>query len=123
MSSFQIHNPEEIARLLAERIRAERLRREWKQETLAERSGVSLPTVRRYERTGRTSIGTARTASISMGAVRTKASPTNRLRRGTASLIMMKLIGFNMAHPSLLSRRNRHPATQGHYIREKGRVF
>jgi transcriptional regulator with XRE-family HTH domain len=56
MSSFQIHNPEEIARLLAERIRAERLRREWKQETLAERSGVSLPTVRRYERTGRTSI-------------------------------------------------------------------
>jgi transcriptional regulator with XRE-family HTH domain len=56
MSSFQIHNPEEIARLLAERIRAERLGREWKQETLAERSGVSLPTVRRYERSGRTSV-------------------------------------------------------------------
>jgi len=58
MTSVQIqnHNPDEIARLLAERIRAERLRREWKQATLAERSGVSLPTLRRYERTGRTSI-------------------------------------------------------------------
>ena len=53
---IQRHNPDEIARLLAERIRAERLRREWKQDTLAERSGVSLPTVRRYERTGRTSL-------------------------------------------------------------------
>lgn len=53
---IQLHNPDEIARLLAERIRAERLRREWKQETLAERSGVSLPTIRRYERTGRTSV-------------------------------------------------------------------
>lgn len=53
---IQLHNPDEIASLLAERIRAERLRREWKQETLAERSGVSLPTIRRYERTGRTSV-------------------------------------------------------------------
>lgn len=53
---IQLHSPDEIARLLAERFRAERLRREWKQETLAERSGVSLPTIRRYERTGRTSL-------------------------------------------------------------------
>ena len=53
---IQLHHPDEIARLLADRLRAERLRREWKQETLAGRSGVSLPTVRRYERTGRTSL-------------------------------------------------------------------
>ena len=45
-----------MARRLAERLRDERLRRNWRQETLAERSGVSLPTIRRYERTGRTSI-------------------------------------------------------------------
>ena len=55
-SPYQLHRPEEVAELLARRLRAERLRREWKQETLAERSGVSLPTVRRYERTGRTSV-------------------------------------------------------------------
>jgi transcriptional regulator with XRE-family HTH domain len=53
---IQLHNPDEIAGLLAERVRAERLHREWKQETLADRSGVSLPTIRRYERTGRTSL-------------------------------------------------------------------
>jgi transcriptional regulator with XRE-family HTH domain len=54
--SIQLHSPDEIASQLAERVRAERLRREWKQKTLAERSGVSLPTIRRYERTGRTSV-------------------------------------------------------------------
>jgi len=54
--SIQLHDPREIARLLADRLRAERLRRQWKQQTLAERSGVSLPTVRRYELTGRTSL-------------------------------------------------------------------
>ncbi len=53
---IQLHRPDEIASLLADRVRAERLRREWKQETLAERSGVSMPTIRRYERTGRTSL-------------------------------------------------------------------
>lgn len=45
-----------VADLLAGRLRAERLRLGWKQQTLAERSGVSLPTVRRYERTGNTSL-------------------------------------------------------------------
>lgn len=54
---LQIHSPDEVARQLAARVRAERLRLGWKQETLAERSGVSLPTIRRYERTGRTSVG------------------------------------------------------------------
>lgn len=42
--------------MLAGRVRAQRLRLRWKQQTLAERSGVSLPTLRRFERTGRTSI-------------------------------------------------------------------
>jgi transcriptional regulator with XRE-family HTH domain len=56
-ASLQLHSPDEIARLLATRVRIERLRRGWKQETLAGRSGVSLPTIRRYERTGRTSVG------------------------------------------------------------------
>ena len=53
---IQLYTPGEVARLLAARIRAERLRQGWKQETLAKRSGVSLPTIRRYERTGQTSV-------------------------------------------------------------------
>jgi len=55
--SVQWHSPEEVARLLSRRLRDERLRREWTQETLAGRAGVSLPTVRRYEQTGRTTVG------------------------------------------------------------------
>ncbi len=54
--SIQLNLPGEIERLLAERIRALRLRLGWKQSTLADRSGVSLPTIVRYERTGRTSV-------------------------------------------------------------------
>lgn len=54
--TLQLHSPQEMTTLLAKRLRAERLRRGWKQATLAERSGVSLPTIRRYERTFRTSV-------------------------------------------------------------------
>jgi transcriptional regulator with XRE-family HTH domain len=55
-SALQLYGPEDIARRLAVRVRDERLRRGWKQATLAERAGISLPTIRRYERTGRTSV-------------------------------------------------------------------
>lgn len=56
IASLQLHTPASIERQLAGRLRAERLRQGWKQTTLAERSGVSAPTIRRYERTGRTSL-------------------------------------------------------------------
>lgn len=49
---LQLHGVEDIAQRLAERLRAERLRQELTQASLAKRSGVSLPTVQRYERTG-----------------------------------------------------------------------
>ena len=55
-TSLSLVTPEEIERQLASRIRALRLQRNWKQSTLAERSGVSLPTVRRYESCGRTTL-------------------------------------------------------------------
>lgn len=55
-TSTSLHVPEEIEVLLAERVREERLRLGWRQQTLAERAGVSLPTVRRYERTGQATV-------------------------------------------------------------------
>lgn len=55
-SPLQLVTVQEIERQLAGRVRTARLARGWKQSTLADRSGVSLPTVRRYERTGRTSL-------------------------------------------------------------------
>ena len=54
LPSLQLLTPEDVERRLADRVRAERLARGWKQSTLAERSGVSVPTIRRYEKTGRT---------------------------------------------------------------------
>lgn len=56
MSVFFLHTPEEVARQLAERIKALRLRRNWKRATLAERSGVSEASVKRFERTGHVSL-------------------------------------------------------------------
>jgi transcriptional regulator with XRE-family HTH domain len=56
ISSLQLLTPDAVERKLADLVRDERLRFGWKQTTLAERSGVSVPTIRRYERTGRTSL-------------------------------------------------------------------
>lgn len=56
--SLQMHLPEEIQRQLADRLRSERLRLGWRQATLAERSGVSLPTLRRFERSAQGSLET-----------------------------------------------------------------
>ena len=56
MSRFSLSTPEQIATQLAERLRTLRLARNWKQSTLAERSGVSLGSLRRFEASGRTSL-------------------------------------------------------------------
>lgn len=56
-SPLQLHTPEELTAEFAARVRAERLRLGLKQQTLADRAGVSTPTVRRYERTGKISFG------------------------------------------------------------------
>lgn len=42
----------EISQELAERVRALRLNRGWKQSTLAARSGVNLSSLRRFEQAG-----------------------------------------------------------------------
>lgn len=48
--------PEEMEKTFARSVRSLRLLAGWKQSTLSERAGVSLPTLRRYERTGKTSL-------------------------------------------------------------------
>ena len=53
---MQLYDPDEAARRLADHVRAERLRQELTQDSLAKRSGVSLPTIQRYERTGQTTV-------------------------------------------------------------------
>ncbi len=55
-NDFVLATPEDTARQLAEKSRALRLARNWKQATLAERSGVSLGSLQRFERTGLVSL-------------------------------------------------------------------
>jgi len=53
---FNLLTPEDTAQQLAKKVRALRLARNWKQATLAERSGVTLASLRRFERTGQASL-------------------------------------------------------------------
>lgn len=56
MNVFALHSPEDVARQLAGRLKALRLHRNWKRATLAERSGVSEASIKRFERTGQISL-------------------------------------------------------------------
>ncbi len=49
-----MQSPEEVASEIAGRVRDLRLGLGWKQETLAERAGISLATLKRLEKNGRT---------------------------------------------------------------------
>jgi transcriptional regulator with XRE-family HTH domain len=56
MSGYSLQTPEQVSQSLAARLRALRLARGWKQITLAERSGVSLASLRRFEESGKVSL-------------------------------------------------------------------
>lgn len=56
MLPLELQTPGEITRLLARRVRTLRLQRGWTQQEIAARSGLTLPTYRRFERTGQISL-------------------------------------------------------------------
>jgi transcriptional regulator with XRE-family HTH domain len=51
-----LRTPDEVARLLAGRVRDLRLTRNWTRATLAERAGVTVASLRRFEVTGQASL-------------------------------------------------------------------
>jgi transcriptional regulator with XRE-family HTH domain len=53
---YELLSPLEMSLQLAKRLRELRLEHNWKQETLAERSGVSLGSLRRFEHSGEVSL-------------------------------------------------------------------
>ncbi len=55
-SRYSLQTPEQVGTDLAGRLRELRLARGWRQATLAERSGVSLGSLRRFETSGRASL-------------------------------------------------------------------
>lgn len=56
MIKFSLLTPEDVAGTLALRIKELRLAKKWKQKTLAERSGVSEASLKRFEQTGKVSL-------------------------------------------------------------------
>lgn len=66
---YQILTPEEVATALAERCRRLRLARSWKQSTLADRAGVSLASLRRFEQTGRISLKSLLRLAFTLGSL------------------------------------------------------
>lgn len=64
---YPLHTPEETAHALAGKVRQLRLARKWKQATLAERSGVSLGSLRRFEQTGQISLSSLLRLSFALG--------------------------------------------------------
>jgi transcriptional regulator with XRE-family HTH domain len=52
-SPFALLTPSEIALELGRRVEALRLANDWRRATLAERTGVSVSTIQRFERTGK----------------------------------------------------------------------
>lgn len=64
---YPLHTPEEVARELARKARQLRLIRQWKQATLAARSGVTLASLRRFERSGEISLKSLLRLSFALG--------------------------------------------------------
>jgi len=56
MDRFSLETPEQASKALAARAKALRLAQGWKQVTLAQRSGVSLASLRRFEESGKVSL-------------------------------------------------------------------
>ena len=56
MTDYSLQTPERVRADLARRMRELRLARGWRQLTLAERSGVSLGSLRRFEASGQVSL-------------------------------------------------------------------
>ncbi len=64
---YQLQTPEEASLKLAKKSRQVRLGRKWKQSTLAEHSGVSIGSLRRFEQTGLVSLQNLLKLSCTLG--------------------------------------------------------
>ncbi|MEI6564554.1 MAG: helix-turn-helix domain-containing protein [bacterium] len=64
---YPLRTPDEVMRELARKTRQLRLLRKWKQATLATRSGVTLASLRRFERSGEISLKSLLRLSFALG--------------------------------------------------------
>lgn len=99
MLPLGLRTPAEISRLLAGRVRALRLTRGWTQQAMAERTGLTLATYRRFEHTGRISL--------------------ERLLR--IAVVLDALAGFDRLFPPPLPQSLAELATHTQPTRKRGR--
>ncbi|MEX2596789.1 MAG: helix-turn-helix transcriptional regulator [Salibacteraceae bacterium] len=59
--------PADVMQILAERIKVLRKQKKWSQTELAERSGVSLGSLKRFERTGQISLKSLLKLTLTLG--------------------------------------------------------
>lgn len=67
MNPLSLQSPEQVGQALAARHRRLRLEKGWKQSTLAERAGVSLASLRRFEASGRISLESLLRLAFALG--------------------------------------------------------
>lgn len=70
MIPVELQTPVEVVAGIAERARALRIARGWTQQELADRSGVALDTLRRFERTGKIALERLVRIAVVLDAVR-----------------------------------------------------
>ena len=70
MLPLELQTPPEIVGGLAARARALRIARGFTQHELAERAGVALPTLRRFERTGKVALDRLLMIAVALDAAR-----------------------------------------------------
>ncbi|HDZ11497.1 MAG TPA: XRE family transcriptional regulator, partial [Bacteroidetes bacterium] len=80
---YQLETPEETARELAAKVRKVRLARKWKQSTLADRAGVSLASLRRFEQTGQISLKNLLLLAFALGRLDNFASLFQQSKAGS----------------------------------------
>lgn len=66
-NKYALSTPVDTAQDLAEKIKQLRLSQKWKQATLAERSGVTLASLRRFENSGKVSLSSILKLSFALG--------------------------------------------------------
>src|SRR5688572_2642661 len=67
MLSLGIYTPIELARRLGERTTQLRLLQNWKRDTLAKRSGVSVASIKRFETSGHISLDNLLKVALALG--------------------------------------------------------
>ena len=67
MLPLNLHTPREIQIILSQRVKRLRLINEWTQVELAERAGITLASLKRFESTGKISLGRLSQIALALG--------------------------------------------------------